>query len=141
MPAQESALCMGAHWTEDQANMMMKSFASLWDDLESWNKRAERIKQGIITGMQLEKMPDFKEPLRVIIRNEQVMDGYTIQNIALESFPGFYVTGNLYTPNKKGGNHAAILSPHGHLKNKRFTHYMQKRCAVLARNGGNCFGI
>jgi len=25
---------MGHHWTEDEANLMMKEFASKWDDLD-----------------------------------------------------------------------------------------------------------
>ena len=31
--AQEDMLCRGAHWTEDEANLMMKEFASQWKDL------------------------------------------------------------------------------------------------------------
>ena len=41
--AQESMLCMGGHWTEDEANRMMKEFRSGWDDPESWEKRADMI--------------------------------------------------------------------------------------------------
>ncbi len=39
--AQEPLLCMGAHWTEDDANLMMKEFASKWDDRGSWEERAQ----------------------------------------------------------------------------------------------------
>jgi len=67
------------------------------------------------------------------------MDGYIVENIAIESFPGFYITGNLYRPLEKQEKYAAILSPHGHLKDKRFTHYIQKRSAVLARMGAIVF--
>jgi hypothetical protein len=55
--AQESMLCVGGHWTEDEANLKMKEIRSSWDDLESWEARAEMIRNGIIEGMQLEKMP------------------------------------------------------------------------------------
>ena len=48
--AQESMLCVGAHWTEDEANLMMKEFASLWTDRSSWEERATMIRQGIIEG-------------------------------------------------------------------------------------------
>ena len=54
---QESMLCVGGQWTEDEANLQMKEFRSSWNDLESWEARADMIRKGIIHGMQLEKMP------------------------------------------------------------------------------------
>jgi dienelactone hydrolase len=137
--AQDSMLCVGRYWTEDEGNLMMKKFASEWGNLESWEARAKMIREGIIKGMQLDKMPDITGDFNTIISEERVMDGYIVQNIAIESFPGFYVTGNLYRPVEKEGKYAAILSPHGHLKDKRFTHFIQKRCAVLARMGAVVF--
>ena len=47
LSAQESMLCMGAHWSEDEANQRMKEFRSSWNDLESWGARADMIRQGI----------------------------------------------------------------------------------------------
>lgn len=137
--AQDAMLCKGNYWTEDEANLMMKQFESEWNDQASWEERATQIKQGIIEGMQLDKMPDISGDFNTIISHKKVMDGYTIENIAIESFPGFYITGNLYKPIGKRGKYAGILCPHGHLKNKRSTHYMQKRCAVLARMGAVVF--
>ena len=61
------------------------------------------------------------------------MVGYSVENrIAIESFPNhqrFYVTGNLYRPINviKQKKYAAVLSPHGHLNDKRFTDYVQLR--------------
>ena len=137
--AQESMLCQGRYWTEDEANLKMKEFASTWSDKASWEKRADMIRKGISEGMQLEKMEKFNGAIKPILSEERRMDGYIIQTIAFESFPGFYVTGNLYKPIDNQEKHAAILSPHGHLQNKRFTHYMQKRCGVLARMGAIVF--
>jgi len=132
-------LCVGHHWTEDEANKIMKEFANQWDDIDSWEKRAERIKQGIIKGMQLDKMPQITGNFNPIIRNTKIMDGYTVENIAIESFPGFYITGNIYRPTDEEEKHAAILCPHGHLKDKRFTDYVQLRSAVFARMGAVVF--
>ena len=136
---QDSLLCMGHHWSEDQANLRMKEFASEWSDLASWEKRRDRIKKGIIEGIQLEKMPKISGNFNTIIHSKREMDGYKVENIAIESFPGFYITGNLYTPTIEREKYAAILSPHGHLANKRFTDFMQYRCAVLARMGAVVF--
>ncbi|MRH99765.1 acetylxylan esterase [Kriegella sp. EG-1] len=137
--AQENRLCQGHFWTEDEANAIMKKFASEWDDLESWEKRRNQIKQGIINGMELNKMPRIIGKFNTIIHSKRTMDGYTVENIAIESFPGFYITGNLYKPIGDEKKYAAVLSPHGHLADKRFTHYVQKRAAVLARMGAVVF--
>lgn len=50
LPAQDSLLCVGSYWTADEANLVMKKFASTWDDLDSWEQRAKTIKQGILDG-------------------------------------------------------------------------------------------
>ncbi len=137
--SQDSLLCMGHHWTEDEANLKMKEFKEEWDNLESWESRASIIKQGIIEGMQLNNMPDIEGKFHPIIRNTREMDGYIVENIAIESFPGFYITGNLYRPLAQQDKYAAILCPHGHLADKRLTDYVQWRSAVLARMGAIVF--
>lgn len=137
--SQESMLCTGRYWTEDEANLMMKQFAREWDDLDSWEERAQIIKEGIIKGMQLDKMPEITGNFHPIIHSAREMDGYIVENIALESFPGFYITGNLYRPAKKQEKYAAVLCPHGHGEDARFREPMQKRCAVLARMGAIVF--
>lgn len=137
--AQENMLCVGAHWTEDEANLKMKEFAASWHDLASWEKRATTIREGIIKGMQLDKMPKIEGNFNPQITNSRTMDGYIVENIVITSFPGFYITGNLYRPTEKLEKHAAILSPHGHLQNKRLKEDVQKRCAVLAKMGAIVF--
>ncbi len=136
---QESMLCTGHHWTEDEANLVMKKFASEWDDMESWEERAKIIRQGIIKGMKMDKMPEIFGNFNPIVHSKREMDGYIVENIAIESFPGFYITGNLYRPTSKQNKYAAILCPHGHLSDKRFTDYIQYRSAVLARMGAVVF--
>ncbi|WP_242094559.1 alpha/beta hydrolase family protein [Aestuariivivens sediminicola] len=136
---QDAMLCMGHYWTEDEANVMMKRFKSEWDDLPTWEKRADQIKQGIIEGMQLSKMPELSGNFNAIIRDKKVMDGYSVENIAIESFPGFYITGNIYRPTDQKDKHPALLCPHGHWENGRMREDMQIRSAVLARMGAIVF--
>lgn len=137
--AQDNNLCVGAYWTEDEANVMMKKFAGEWSDKASWEKRADVIRKGIVDGMQLNKMPGIKGNFNPIIHSTRTMDGYIVENIAIESFPGFYITGNLYTPVDKKDKNAAILCPHGHGNNPRFNEPTQTRSAVLARMGAIVF--
>jgi dienelactone hydrolase len=136
---QENMLCQGNHWTQDEANLKMKEFATKWNDLESWEERAEVIRQGIIKGMKLDQMPKIEGNFKARITNTREFDGYIVENIMIESFPGFYVTGNLYRPVEKKDKYPAILCPHGHFPDKRLTDQIQYRSAVLARMGAIVF--
>ncbi len=137
--SQDSNLCQGHYWTEDEANLKMKEFSSIWNDLPSWENRAKKIKDVIISGMKLDQMPSISGNFNPIIRDTKILDGYTVENIAIESFPGFYITGNLYRPAEKKEKYAAILCPHGHGPDPRFGEAVQKRSAVLARMGAIVF--
>jgi len=81
----------------------------------------------------------------MVRRFKRDYDGYTVENVAFESLPGFFVTGNLYYPNplKEGSQYPALLCPHGHFATPngggRFTPDMQKLCATIARMGGFAF--
>jgi dienelactone hydrolase len=130
---------MGHYWTEDEANLKMKEFATKYSNRGSWGKRAQIIRQGIIDGMRLNQMPKIVGNFNAIIRNRRVMDGYIVENIAVESFPGFYITGNLYRPEKEQDKYAAILSPHGHWPDRRMMDEAQIRCAAFARMGAIVF--
>jgi poly(3-hydroxybutyrate) depolymerase len=64
-------------------------------------------------------------------------DGYTVQNFALETLPGLYVNGSIYTPASKG-KHAVILCPNGHWAGGRYNSDEQTRFSTLARMGAVC---
>jgi len=136
---QENLLCQGQYWTEDQANLIMKQFAGEWNNRESWEKRADVIRKGIINGMKFNQMPKVGNDIKSIITNTRKEDGYIVDNIAFESFPGFYVTGNIYRPLNPEKKNAAILCPHGHWQNRRFSAEVQARCAAFARMGAIVF--
>jgi hypothetical protein len=137
--SQENMICRGHYWTEDEANLKMKEFAKTWNNSDSWEIRAQTIKEGIIKGMKLDQMPKIDGNFNAIITNSRVFDGYIVENIQIESFPGFYVAGNLYRPINSKSKNAAVLSPHGHLSDKRLKEDVQTRCAVLARMGAVVF--
>jgi hypothetical protein len=136
-PAQ-TELCSGAYFTESQGADFLKNHVPA--SLNDWKIRSGKIIERIKEGMELKEMP--ARPVSVpIIHSKRVMDGYTVENMAFESLPGFYVTGNLYRPTRIQKSYAGILCPHGHGNNPdgRFHEQTQKRCATLARMGAIVF--
>ena len=131
-------LCQGNYWTEKQAKEKLKEFSTLYHDKASWERRAEAIRHNILKGAQLDPMPE-KTPLKPILRDRRTMDGYTVENVAFESMPGFWVTGNLYRPEHISGKVPGVLCPHGHWEDGRFRDDMQYRCAAMARMGAIVF--
>ena len=112
------------------------------DNLRVWQSRAESIRMGILSGAQLLPLPR-KTPLYAISSHRRTRDGYSVENIAFQSVPGFYVFGNLYRPLHASGKLPAILVPHGHFKSKiwfaRTRPENQILCARLAQIGAVVF--
>lgn len=129
----------GHYWTPGEANLKMKEYGGTWKDKASWEKRAASIRKGILKGLYWNKMPQIEGNFNPIIHSRREMDGYVVQNIAIQSFPGYYITGNLYSPLKPAERNPAILCPHGHLADKRLKEDVQKRSASFARLGAIVF--
>lgn len=133
-----SMLCMGNYQTESEAILQLKRFAASYNNKEEWVIKANIIKEGILKGADLLPMPT-KTDLNPIYRNKREYDGYVVENVAIESLPGFYVTGSIYKPTDAQGKLPAILCPHGHWEKPedygRYREDMQKRCATLAKMG------
>ncbi|MEZ4825059.1 MAG: acetylxylan esterase [Bacteroidia bacterium] len=139
---QADMLCQGNYWTEAEGKTHLESFAASYHDLEGWEHRAEMIRQGMLNGLELTTLP-AKTPLNPVFHGKQILDGYSVENVAFESMPGFFVTGNLYRPAEGDGPFPAILSTHGHWSDPanhgRYREDMQYRCATLARMGAIVF--
>ena len=108
-PIDTTMLCRGNYFTEAEGKAALEKFATTYYDKKSWQKRAERIRQLILQGSGLLQLPQ-NTPLKPIVHSKRTYDGYTVENVAFESLPGFFVTGNLYRPIKKQSSYAAILA-------------------------------
>jgi hypothetical protein len=124
--------------TEDQAREQLAGFAKTYHTREGWEARAKNIRECLLREARLDPLP-AKCDLKPIVWGKQERKGYTVENVAFESLPGFFVTGNLYRPAEGKPPFAGILCPHGHSKLGRLASYTQTRCAVLARMGAVVF--
>jgi dienelactone hydrolase len=80
-----------------------------------WEARAVQLRKQILSAGGLLPMPP-KTPLNPAIFGRIERDGYTVEKVALETMPGYYLGGNLYRPHGKRGKFPGIVSPHGHWK-------------------------
>ena len=140
--SQSSDLRQGAFYTEEQARTKLAEYAATYNNMDTWIKRADQIRTTIRHGAKLESLPG-RCALNPVRYNKHVYQEYTVENVAFESLPGFYVTGNLYLPRNFTGKIAGVACPHGHWSNPadygRFRNDMQYRCATLAKMGAAVF--
>lgn len=104
-----------------------------------WEKRAERIREHALVSCGLWPLP-AKTPLNAKVFGRVERDGYSVEKVYLETYPGFFLGGNLYRPLGKGnGPFPAILNPHGHWDNGRMADStngsIAARCISFARQG------
>lgn len=149
--AMATALHKEPRQSEDQGREQLAAFAKTFSTRAEWEARAKANREAILREMHLAPFP-AKGNLKPIIVGRQERKGYTIENVAFEALPGFFVTGNLYRPTEGAKPMAAVLCPHGHAGGKaagpgqsttsrggRFLAYTQTRCATLARMGAVVF--
>ncbi len=109
-----------------------------YGSLEVWQSRAADLRAHILVSAGLWPMP---EPFHGLVHASEPLgrEGYTVQNVAIETLPGFYLTGNVYRPAQGTAPFPAVLTAHGHWKNGRFENTDQAsapgRAINLARQG------
>jgi dienelactone hydrolase len=132
-------LRQGAFHTPEEAKAEMEERERVDGTREAWLVAAGEIRRGILEGAGLWPLPE-RTGLAPIRREARKMDGYTVENVAFESVPGFFVTGNLYLPEGRE-RFPVVLCPHGHWGGEDLNEHgrlradMQRRCGALALAG------
>ena len=112
--------------------------------LDEWEIRREELRRRILIAAGLWPMPE-KGPLNALIFERKEHPNYSVEKVLLETYPGYYVTGNLYRPVREDPTlkFPAVLCPHGHWKHGRFENSevasVPGRAINFARQGYVCF--
>lgn len=123
--------------TDADGEKLLNYLCTLYNDQASFEKRKALLKKEVRERLQIDKYLAMRTGNAPILSKVRKYDGYTVQNFALETLPGLYVCGSIYTPKAKG-KHALIICPNGHFGNGRYREDQQQRMATLARMGAIC---
>ena len=103
-----------------------------------WEERAAFLRRQVLFSAGLLPLPE-KTPLNPRSGEAVVHDDYSVSAVLLETYPGFFLGGNLYRPAGKPAPFPAVVSPHGHWRYGRFEnseiHSVPARAINLARQG------
>jgi dienelactone hydrolase len=105
---------------------------------EEWLAKATFLRKQILSSAGLLPMP-AKAPVHAEVFGRLERGDYSVEKVLLETYPGFYLGGNLYRPLGKTGPFPAVVSPHGHWTYGRLENTtlvsVPARCINLARQG------
>ena len=124
--------------TPAEGKQQLDYFSTLYNNLEGWESRKETLKSCMLDALHLSKLP-AKPDTKPIVSNFRKMDGYSIENVAIEILPGVYTCGSLYRPLHPKGKVPVILNPDGHFGDGRYRADCQYRCAMEAKMGAMAF--
>jgi sugar phosphate isomerase/epimerase/dienelactone hydrolase len=125
-------------WNAADGWAELDRIASQYKNVEEWEKRKADLKECFLEATQLNHLPASPgtAPIRANFRK---MNGYTIENIAIEILPGVWVNGSLYKPEKYKGKIPVILHPQGHWDKHRYRPDCQYTSAAIAKMGAMIF--
>jgi len=125
-------------WEVQDGWNYLDSLATKYTDQSSWEKRKAEIRPELYKALLLDPLP-ASPASKPIITPKRQMDGYTVENIAIEILPGVWINGSLYKPLNVNGKVPVVLSPDGHWEKQRYRADCQTRCAMIARMGAMAF--
>jgi len=122
----------------DEGKKHLNRLLSLYPTLQDWEKRKAELQQCFLSTLGLSPLPE-KPNSNPIYANKRQLDGYTAENVAIESLPGVFVSGTLYRPLKGKGPFPAVMLAQGHGEIQHYGESSQLLSANLARMGAVVF--
>ena len=123
--------------TDADGEKMLAYLNTLYADKQAFGLRADSLKKEVRQRLGIDPLLSQCVKSKPILSKVRKFEGYTVQNFALETLPGLYVCGSIYTPQSKG-KHALIICPNGHFGGGRYREDQQQRMGTLARMGAIC---
>ena len=124
--------------TPEEGKEQLAFLATRYQDQPSWEARKAALKSCMLQALKCSPLPE-KPNSAPIFANKRTYDGYTVENVAIETLKGVYVCGSLYMPTKTKGLMPVILNPDGHFGDGRYRADCQYRCAMQAKMGAIAF--
>lgn len=124
----------------EKGESSLPRLAAFCRDLPAWQSRAARLRAGILRAAQVDPLRG-RTPLNAVIHSRRQRNGYAVENVILETFPGCFLAGNLYRPLRveDGAKIPVVLIPQGHFPKDRFNEDTQQLAATFARMGAMAF--
>ena len=91
---------------KEHLDQLLASYPALPD----WELRKTELRKCFLEQLRLSPFPR-KTPLNPIYTPRRQFDGYTVENVAIETLPGVYLCGSLYRPAKGTGPFPAVSEP------------------------------
>lgn len=120
--------------TVDEGQKHLNRLLSLYPTLQDWEKRRSGLRECILSTLGLSPLP-AKVNSAPIYSVKRKFDGYTAENVAVETLPGVFVSGTLYRPAKGKGPFPAVMLAQGHGEIQHYSESSQLLGATLARMG------
>ncbi|MES2693568.1 MAG: acetylxylan esterase [Verrucomicrobiota bacterium] len=149
-PETGPALTQGAYLKPEQGQAILDAALKEFPNKAAWDAYGQHVRTRMQQALGLSPWPR-RTPLNPTLHSRRTYDGYSVENVVFESFPGNVVTGTLYRPLTPRGPVPVMLSTHGHggriqklddyAKHARFGPSMQTRSASLARMGAIVFAL
>lgn len=117
---------------------MLAWLTSLYADRTQWEARRDTLRREVRQRLGIDEfLKQCVEKPRTVLSKQRRYDGYSVQNICIETLPGEFAYGSIYAPLTKG-RHPLIICPNGHFGDGRYRKDQQQRLATLARMGAIC---
>lgn len=100
--------------------------------LQEWTAQKATLRKELLKAWG--GFPENPAPLQPRILGKLDRDGYVIERLIFQTFPGVWMTANAYVP-KQQGRLPAILMVHGHWRGAKQDPVVQARCIGAAKLG------
>lgn len=122
---------------DEEGKQMLDWLSQKYSSQAQWQPRRDSLRREVRRLLGVDALLDSVRDGKVTLSKVRRYDGYTVQNIAIETFPGQHVYGSIYSPAQKG-KHPLIICPGGHFYEGRYRKDQQQRLGTLARMGAIC---